>query len=314
MALSFMLAWLTYRLVERPIRFGPKARVKTAALAALMLIVGYAGYETYSRDGLPLRKGMIVVTNEGDIGHTAFHRYVDRNFYLCTPKHIADAALRWEGFVRCMQSQKSANVEIALLGDSHAEHLFLGIAEALPNRNVVFYIKGDPPFLDHPEFSAIYQHVIDSRTIKKVVLTMNWVGRIREVPRGSTMQDELLRIAESLLNSGKEVWVAEGVPLFPFLPEKCQGVRRFSSKKTNCEVERGFVIQLSASYMSALTQVMSREPRIKLLRLQHYLCNEDRCSQAANGKLLFRDNMHLNINGSRYIGEMIARDNPDLQQ
>ena len=30
-----------------------------------------------------------------------------------------------------------------MIGDSHAEHLFLGLAEALPEENVVYYILDD---------------------------------------------------------------------------------------------------------------------------------------------------------------------------
>ncbi|MNV06667.1 O-acetyltransferase OatA [compost metagenome] len=53
--LSIGLAWLTYRLVERPIRLGQKSWAKTAVLSVLMVVVGLVGYSTYERDGLPLR-------------------------------------------------------------------------------------------------------------------------------------------------------------------------------------------------------------------------------------------------------------------
>ena len=42
-ALSLLLAWLTYRLLERPIRFGRKTWVKTAVLSCLLTLVGGAG-------------------------------------------------------------------------------------------------------------------------------------------------------------------------------------------------------------------------------------------------------------------------------
>ncbi|MBI3428579.1 MAG: acyltransferase, partial [Actinobacteria bacterium] len=43
LVLSFALAWLTYRLWERPIRFGHKTWVKTAALCAAMGVAGFIG-------------------------------------------------------------------------------------------------------------------------------------------------------------------------------------------------------------------------------------------------------------------------------
>jgi peptidoglycan/LPS O-acetylase OafA/YrhL len=52
---SIALAWLTYRLIERPIRFGGRVQAKTIALLVLMAVVGYGGYKAYQRDGLAFR-------------------------------------------------------------------------------------------------------------------------------------------------------------------------------------------------------------------------------------------------------------------
>lgn len=52
---SVVLAWLTYRLIERPLRSGGHGKAKVSALAGLMTIIGYLGYNTYQRDGLPFR-------------------------------------------------------------------------------------------------------------------------------------------------------------------------------------------------------------------------------------------------------------------
>ena len=52
---SIALAWLTYRLIETPIRFGRFKKIKTIFLILPMIIIGYVGYNTYSRDGLRFR-------------------------------------------------------------------------------------------------------------------------------------------------------------------------------------------------------------------------------------------------------------------
>jgi peptidoglycan/LPS O-acetylase OafA/YrhL len=52
---SIALAWLTYRLFERPMRFGGRPAAKAIALAALMSLAGIAGFAAYRADGIESR-------------------------------------------------------------------------------------------------------------------------------------------------------------------------------------------------------------------------------------------------------------------
>lgn len=53
--LSVVLAWLTYKLVERPLRFGKHSKAKVIVLIVIMAIVGCLGYETYESNGVSFR-------------------------------------------------------------------------------------------------------------------------------------------------------------------------------------------------------------------------------------------------------------------
>jgi peptidoglycan/LPS O-acetylase OafA/YrhL len=55
MLMSILLAWLTYKLLERHVRLPGYSRIKVAILITLMTIVGCVGYNTYIREGLPFR-------------------------------------------------------------------------------------------------------------------------------------------------------------------------------------------------------------------------------------------------------------------
>jgi peptidoglycan/LPS O-acetylase OafA/YrhL len=53
--LAVLLSWLTYKIIEHPLRFGEHSKSKVTVLVVLMVIVGCIGYRVYERDGLFLR-------------------------------------------------------------------------------------------------------------------------------------------------------------------------------------------------------------------------------------------------------------------
>jgi peptidoglycan/LPS O-acetylase OafA/YrhL len=53
--LSFVLAWLTYRFLEKPIRFGKSSWIKTATLTFVLAVISYVGYNAFQRNGLEFR-------------------------------------------------------------------------------------------------------------------------------------------------------------------------------------------------------------------------------------------------------------------
>ena len=297
---SILLSWLTYLLIEKPIRYGKNSTLKTIILFLSMCAIGYIGYYTYQQEGFIFRKNAVLINPyKGDIGHTDFYKYVINNYFSCTPKIIADEAEKSHGFVRCAQSQQNENEEIALIGDSHAEHLFLGIAEAMPKKNVAFYIKSTTPYIDNPDFSTIYNYLVPNQTIKQVILTMDWTRRTTGIT-----EMKILKTADALLNSGKKVYLTDDIPTFPFGPERCRGPRWPLFTSSICVVNRTNIYNLST--ISMLQSIIKKDPRIKLIYTQKHLCNEIDCSMVKNDQLLYRDTNHLNINGSKYIGAIIA--------
>jgi hypothetical protein len=124
--LSLILAWLTYRFVERPLRFGKYIKAKVIVLALLMTLVGFIGYNTYGRDGLEFRQahkiGIIENANrlawfEGKedwlfLGN-AFHKSVAKLTLSITPpqKKIDEAK---ESFSKISKKGADHNVIVVL--------------------------------------------------------------------------------------------------------------------------------------------------------------------------------------------------------
>lgn len=310
---AIALAFLSWKYVETPFRcrqrFSRKQILIYGALgSAFFVAVGSAG---------DVNKGFekrfdLRTLYEGDVGHLDFHKHVSDKYYTCTPDSIASQALKWEGFIRCMQSRQGP-VNIALVGDSHAEHLFLGLAENLDKKNVAFYIRASYPFLGNPEFENIFIHILRSESIDTVLLTMHWASRAKQLPKDTTLERELLRTLNALMAAGKTVYLVDDVPRFHSPPERCKFVGADFGKPV-CDTEKSNVLEREVTYLPTLRKVAEAQPAVRLISLRDHLCDGTKCSMVRNGVLMYRDNHHLNILGSRYIGAKIATRYPELNQ
>jgi hypothetical protein len=101
---SFVLAWLTYRFVERPIRYGMSSGTKRlATVAASLLAVAALGFATARSDGFLMRF-------PADIQVLLAPAKVDEDFtFLSAPDRFPDGPL------------------LLVVGDSHARHLLHGL-------------------------------------------------------------------------------------------------------------------------------------------------------------------------------------------
>jgi hypothetical protein len=136
--LSIALAWLTYKLVDGPLRFGNYSKVKVTVLVILMTIVGYVGYSTYENDGLSLR---------GAVKNSQFNENVRRQFMGPLWEYTKnDACLNEFQFKDasklswwfCMKSDDKKPTLI-LLGNSYANQLYPGFInnQALKHHTVL---------------------------------------------------------------------------------------------------------------------------------------------------------------------------------
>ena len=129
---SVLLAWLTYRFVELPLRFGSGQYNKTLLLSALMAIMFAMSYGTFFAEGFPSRMPdkAEYVKFFSPWQYTKSHNLVkyDRhecNFYDITKK-IAKPSIASS----CVTPQ--AERAVFLWGDSHAQHLNYGLSTILP--------------------------------------------------------------------------------------------------------------------------------------------------------------------------------------
>jgi hypothetical protein len=305
---SVLLAWLTFVCIERPIRLRWRVPYKTAVLLVCMLCVAFLGNSAHETNGYPDRD--IVTTRQvkyaGDIDHDEFHDYFKKHFFTCEQNSIRDASSAWRGMIRCFQSKQGKPVDIVLLGDSHAEHLFIGMAEALPDKNVAFYSSGALPMSGQWRHEPVFAHLLSEKNVSAVFVAGMWPTQSKEALTYTTMTTELDSAIKALLGTGKHVVLLGDVPQFDFEPQTCKFARPLR-QSIRCEMPKSEFTKKSMRYQDALGEVKLRNPQIKLISLADLVCNDKTCSMVDGNTLLFRDNNHLNIPGSQSIGLKLAQ-------
>ncbi|WP_159725909.1 acyltransferase family protein [Methylosinus sp. Ce-a6] len=310
---SILLAWLTYRLVETPIRLAAGGKCVTAVLLSLMVCAGWVGWNAYTKDDFRLHViETPKVVNAGDIGNERFFDYLQDNFFPCTPIELRRESDIWHGIPRCFQSAPTPEKQIALVGDSHAEHLFPGLAEALPGSNLAVYGQGGIPFANDKEFEHIFSYVASDENISAVILSAHWNAKLAaRYDDAAKLESDLLETVRYLAAAGKRIYVTDDVPNFSFDPHKCKYAGRLG-QTNNCSQNAELTNSQLRLFRSILQSVAAKTTAVEIIPIAGLLCDETECSMARDGVLLFRDFHHLNIDGSKHIGKLIARDHPSL--
>lgn len=128
---AFILAWLTYALIEKPIRFGPRRRWVVPVLCVLMVVCGAAGYYTFINRGFVGRP-----LNRTDQAYflrfyESLRRDIDQPYRLeCDFMELGTDGVK-DGIPETCTA-KGPSRTLFLWGDSYAQSLSAGIRAVLP--------------------------------------------------------------------------------------------------------------------------------------------------------------------------------------
>lgn len=336
--LSFLLAWLTVKFVEHPIRFRrhPRPGVVTAVLVALMAATGLAGLGIYGAGGLEFRH---------PLQEQSWTKWPDKLGHHEECIAMMGRLGRSVGY--CSIKDVDRNPDIVIVGDSHGNQLFPGVERALdgtadnvlnlgagpclPFFNVAFIETGFPDKC-HEYIDPALQFVIDTDAVKTVLLAsrgpLYLSGRGYHHDRGgeegfdrslvlTTMPQlkdhrEIFRIAmtntiERLLQKNKRVIFYLDGPELDFDPKSCVDMRpvRLTSRevKSPCAVPRKEFEDRNAEYRSQVFSVLKDFPEVQVFDAAKTLCDEKFCWAVLGGKMLYRDDDHLSVDGSELLAK-----------
>jgi peptidoglycan/LPS O-acetylase OafA/YrhL len=149
--LSFVLAWLTYRFIEKPMRFGIQLNLKAKLLLVAALIIGLLAFITKEYDGFPQRFDVSSLTIEHQVA-------------ICDEK-FTDTEL-----VPCVFGNLKSEEQILVYGDSMAGQLTRAL-------NDIYGSDYKITFLHHKDCFSSQQSGVD--VSKKCALVWNEIIKFR---------------------------------------------------------------------------------------------------------------------------------------
>lgn len=131
LGLSVLLAWLTYRCIERPIRFRNRQTRIVPVLGGCMAVLVAAGYGTYLAGGIAERmKDKAEYSSFFGWNYTMSHNLMVEDRHECNFYNIIDHTIKPVIDSSCYTPHSKKVV--FLWGDSHAQHLNYGLKQSLP--------------------------------------------------------------------------------------------------------------------------------------------------------------------------------------
>lgn len=300
---SIILAWGTYILVEKPIRNGTNGREKAFSLTALMFIIGCIGYAVFSNNGLSNRYPV----NEND--------YAIRGWHL-----KGDGVIDCGDIVKSTTSSFCATTEkpnVAIIGDSHAGHLFYGFTRNPDkdfNQAIVIGAGSCQPTLNfdtregcNNQLGDALRTIRESQDIKYVVLA-GYYGFIEnaESETGRKYLEGLQATINELKFYGKELIYFIDNPSLKESAERCQPhslkIRNiFNTPPPFCITATSNDFRDQGEYKKLVNMLKANNKDVYFYDPTPLICRNGECNIYDNGKLLYGDWNHLSIYGSQLV-------------
>ena len=305
-ALSVFLAAITYYLIERRVRYGRSTWRKVATLCVLAILVGYVGYNAYSRDGLKFRRAARVAE---------INRFDFPYKNVCNSITGEDFHDDWCNAEPMNQGAPNA----LLIGDSVSNAYSEMLKEFARAHNEFLPIqvgRGQcPMLLDYgPEYcrkitSATVKFVSETPGITTIILGSNWPdyygGKdfhwVKHVETGEQFWTSLDRTVQYYRSIGKEV-VFLLAPPQGVNPRGCVVRPAKITNKNICNFTVSEAMSNDGKYRERLLPFL-RQSGIRYFDPFPILCSKEYCDVIDGNRILWSDNRHM----SQYGGQFLAR-------
>ncbi|MDB5888027.1 MAG: O-antigen acetylase [Rhodocyclales bacterium] len=315
--LSVVLAWLTYLLIERPIRFGKSGPATSIILVVLMCVVGWAGYNCYKRDGLSFRSHIrhTKVVNSQFVGPLWKFSIND----ICLKNQPLDGSDKYLWWF-CMES-RDEKPTVLLLGNSYVNHLYPGLAENAAFRHHNFLSIGacEPEWADEsvgadkkpPDPCAAgrpfrQQQFINDIVERNASIRFAIMGGLHEYPDDEYISRLKRRV--DFLEAHKIKVIIFSRHLKVDYDIKGCFARPFKQPRKSCELSLQDRQRIEANAEPLVRSFAVTNPDVAFFDENDLFCDTQKCSMIKDGMPLFRDEyQHLSEYGSIELGKLFEK-------
>lgn len=336
---AVLLAALTYRFIEQPLRHPRRVRPALAGLGSAMVVLLLASFSVVASDGLQDRPAV---------------RHVEAAEVQMKREPATDESCRGlfppgAAPVYCRQHNPGKQM-IGLIGDSHAHVLFPGVSELTEKQGygtLLLANSGCPPFMgavtgrnaaERQLCAQSIETIVDAvRTDKRIVSVViasrgpqyftgtgfgpveasyNYPPITTEPPPveggksnpGQIFADGLINTAMQLHQRGLRVSYLLQVPELGVPAGDCLGRPLTLSQQANkCAVKYEDYQRRMQPYRTQVLSLAARVPFLKIIDAEQVFCSAGGCSGFIDKQLLYADDNHLSVAGSRRVAPLILK-------
>jgi peptidoglycan/LPS O-acetylase OafA/YrhL len=323
--LSFALAWLTYRFVEIPLRFGKRSKWKVIALIVLMVAVGISGRVIKNLDGLEERSAVKAWSKN----KVELERLPAKDEACKAYVNIKEPP-----FPYCRYTKGMAPNIVAVIGDSHAHVAYPGIAKKLQENGIGTILMANsscPPFMGGEHGTSEEEKRLCKNRIDTIIRILNDRSDIKHVfifsrgpvyLTGKGFGEELKTtnghpiietdVFRSSLQSTIDVLNRYGKKVYYVTenPELGIDATAYLSRpfrigaKTRPALSKEIVLARQKDYLNMLGMLSG----VTVINALKSFCSVDTClALTENDILLYQDSDHLSVTGSDFQANTVLR-------
>lgn len=316
--LCFLMSWLTYRFVEKPIRSNKNMNV-ALILIICMILTATIGVIVYENSGLKNR-----FPEQEKMVNQIRLIPPQKNWTKTTEKGICEyyqSIIEPQLDKLTCRTYGNGSKIIFLIGDSQTASIFESYKTELKNTGyklielglsgcTYIYYEKDLEELKISEarknnirlckikFDKIVEIVKSEKNTSGVIyVNFGW-------GEGKYNYEKLMNyVLDSFGNNTKVVWFLQ-TPQVPFRLTKCISRSLFNNQElVNCSFSKEYYENWMTGYEETIERIIKKHQNVITLDSSEVLCNKNECYLMVNGTFLYRDNNHINKIGGKKISE-----------